>query len=280
MIRISERNFKTRIMKLYLDIVEKVYNDINLLYDKNLNNIKQAEFSIQYISEGLYQLKNLVIKKGFTSIEKEIIFFKEIKPKMLAELFYNTQLLEIELKRNILPNEEHKILMQQKISNYAGVLNDNIDFIRYYRSEETSLDEVYFVRNTSITSKIHFWNTHLHSDVEFSTSHDLLVAYLLVHEKLQIFFQKGEGLGLMSSLTWTDSKASLVELIYALYYSGAIDNGKTDLRELSKMFEQFFNIQLDDIYRVFQDIRYRKMNKLKFIDKMRMSLTNRINEFD
>ncbi|AZI22545.1 hypothetical protein EIH07_05540 [Chryseobacterium taklimakanense] len=37
-------------------------------------------------------------------------------------------------------------------------------------------------------------------------------------------------------LNWTDSKAAIIELIYALYYRGTFNNGQADIKEIAKYF--------------------------------------------
>jgi len=46
-----------------------------------------------------------------------------------------------------------------------------------------------------------------------------------------------------SNANWTESNASLVELIYALQSLGAINNGNIEINELAQIFEKMFNIR-------------------------------------
>lgn len=80
-----------------------------------------------------------------------------------------------------------------------------------------------------------------------------------------------------NSLQWTDSKTALVELIYALHSTGSVNNGKTEIRELTAFFEQIFNIKLTDIYRTYLDIKIRS-TPTKYIDTLKTALIKRIEE--
>lgn len=69
----------------------------------------------------------------------------------------------------------------------------------------------------------------------------------------------------------------LYELIYSLCSAAVLNDGNCEINELTELFEQIFNVRLDDIYRGFQDIKLRS-NPTKFLDKLKESLLRKINE--
>jgi hypothetical protein len=77
-------------------------------------------------------------------------------------------------------------------------------------------------------------------------------------------------------LKWTDSKASLIELIYALNESGAINDGKTDIKTICAEFERIFNFELKDVYSTYRDISLRKTNRTKFLSKLSEAFEDRV----
>jgi len=81
-------------------------------------------------------------------------------------------------------------------------------------------------------------------------------------------------------LNWTESKAALVELIYALHSSNSINKGKVEIKTIAKFFENLFSIELGDVYHTFLDIRNRKIEKTKFIDLLKDSLLSKMKEID
>ncbi|TNF47573.1 MAG: hypothetical protein EP305_07560 [Bacteroidetes bacterium] len=72
----------------------------------------------------------------------------------------------------------------------------------------------------------------------------------------------------------------LVELIYALHASGAINYGAADLKEIQESFELIFNYKMDDLYRSFHDIVNRKKEQVKFVNRLEEYLINRVDEVD
>lgn len=83
-----------------------------------------------------------------------------------------------------------------------------------------------------------------------------------------------------SKLFWTGSKTELIELIYALQSSGAINSGTADIKEMALVFERLFNIDLGNYYHTFIEIRARKNSKTKFLDRLIEVLTKRFEESD
>jgi len=83
-----------------------------------------------------------------------------------------------------------------------------------------------------------------------------------------------------SSLNWTESKAALVELIYALHSSHSINDGRADIKTIAKLFERIFSLGLGDVYHTFSEIRNRKIEQTKFIDLLKDSLLIKMKDTD
>jgi hypothetical protein len=154
----------------------------------------------------------------------------------------------------------------------------------------TSLDDKYFVRGKE---DIHLYQDSLmfYVDLDFSTSHDYVVAQILANDRLEVYLNRElESLSIKSSnpnwgqlgdsvqnLQWTDSKTSLVELIYALHAAGVFNKANCEIRELAAFFEQAFSIRLTDIYRTYLEIKIRS-TPTKFLDSLKSALLRRMEE--
>lgn len=79
-------------------------------------------------------------------------------------------------------------------------------------------------------------------------------------------------------LQWTESKTSLVELIYALHSTNALNNGNADIKEIAAICEVILNIELGDYYGCFKQIKMRKTGQTKFLDTLTEVLQKRIDE--
>jgi hypothetical protein len=84
-----------------------------------------------------------------------------------------------------------------------------------------------------------------------------------------------------SPLKWTGHKVDLGEIIYALLYSRAVDNGNASIIDLAEAFEQIFNVEIkEDIYRYRLDIQKRKIERTKFLNQLIAILQRMIDEKD
>lgn len=201
-----------------------------------------------------------------------------MKPKFASKLMYNIYLFNLEYRR--LRNQfkcEKKYLLKQlkKINKF---FDDNVEFSKYYKTERNYLDHRYFIRGVG---DVHLLlDTRIyHCDQEFTTSHGHLVSSIFgvrtfsdVHRKRNKKFGKRTFTVEASPIThlnWTESKVALTELIYAIHSTGAVNNGKVDIAELVVAFESIFNIELNNYYRSYLEIKVRKSNRTKFIDYLK-----------
>ena len=80
-------------------------------------------------------------------------------------------------------------------------------------------------------------------------------------------------------LNWTGHKIDLVEYIYTIHGSGAINNGQATVSEVAGLFEEAFNTRLKtDVYRAFLEIKQRRTNPEKFVKSVKAILAERIEE--
>lgn len=129
---------------------------------------------------------------------------------------------------------------------------------------------------------------YFQSDHSFSTSHDYKVAKIIANDLIQVYIEdqlyhkaqrnKEEKSIDKPQLSWTGSKAGLIELIYALDYQGVFDNGNSDIKVIVKTFEDMLNINLGDFYHTYLELRSRKMNRTKFLDALRDELIRKMDE--
>lgn len=126
---------------------------------------------------------------------------------------------------------------------------------------------------------------------EVSTSHDLL-AFEVVTYNLITNFYKNE-LNYLASLEdgmfdtstnnlstnpliWTSSKTDLIELIYALKVTGSINGGDSQIKQLTEIFGQLFNVDLGNYYKTYADIKNRSNDPAKFLNRLVTNLNKKV----
>ena len=110
-------------------------------------------------------------------------------------------------------------------------------------------------------------------------ANDLLVEYLTREIARIDNHEQPNHLQQLSHLNWTGNKIDLVELIYALFFSHVINNGKTTIKELAGLFCRAFNLDVEkDIYRYYTEIQQRKIDQTKFIERLKSVLQHQIDQ--
>ena len=267
-------------MNHYTIVADKLQLDLDALPLTDYHPSKRTEIAIQLVSNTIVQLREMVHTNEFRNLECEVQFFKAVKPQVFAYLIFYTTLLDIELKDMICAKEEQSKYIQERLFSFQKLLHDNLPFVRYYKSGADHLDELYFSRGSVSIRPIGVCCLGI-ADKKFATSHDQVVANILAHEMLLEHLEKKpskQNNVPSSNLYWSESKVALVELIYALESSGAISNGKADIKELCEIFEKLFNFELGHIYRIFLSIKMRKTERTRFMDKLVSDLNKRLED--
>jgi len=260
--------------------------------DSEISDIlKKSEKSIYSISSCLKQLREYIRQNKFPSQEDEILFFKEIKPTVYNKLIYFVKLFNIESKRPNGSDKSQKKYLQNEIAKLEQFFIENLEFYQYMRNKMVYLDDKYFVRGKH---DLHLYidTFYFDADPEFSTSHDFKVAKIIANDLLTVYLKSKlatidrkeymvnrQPQIVKGKYTWTDSKISLVELIYAIQASGCINHGVIDIKEVALFVESIFGIDLGDFYRTYLEIKNRQ-HPPKFLDSLREALLKKIEQQD
>ncbi|WP_104382633.1 RteC domain-containing protein [Sphingobacterium sp. HMA12] len=270
---------------IFYSILNSLDGNLKKNHTTNDNFIHQIELDIELILKSLSELESQLLIKGFSNIKDEIFFFKNQKPVILSKLIYYNAVYKIETKKPYGAKPIRKYL-KKELRKLKRFYNNNLDFYKYYRSNNSFLDEKYFVRGKH---DIKLWldTYYFQSDHTFSTSHDYKVAKIIANDLIQVYIEdqlykkiKKNKSKTQKKLKWTGSKVALIELIYALHYQNVFDNGNNDIREVAQYFESAFEIDLGNFYQTYLELRNRKMNRTKFLDALRDELIRRMDEQD
>ena len=272
-------------------IVEQYKNQLEQNKNQNLQDINVLTQKLELSINTLNQLRVLLrTKECLFTQEAEIYFFKRIKPFVNGRIKYFLKIRKFIFER---PNAGIK-----KQAKYVCLLIDelekqkirNLEFYHYIRHNSASLDHIYFVRGNC---KLNFPvdTSHYFSDPEFSTSHDNLAAQVVCYDLLSVYYQKElhaltnqntkvkrvEDNPLLScDLSWTASKTDLVELIYALHSAGSIKNGQVEISKMAEICSELFDLNLNNVYKTYAEIKNRGKDTTKFLDQLKRSLEKRI----
>lgn len=265
----------------YSKSLDQLRAELSELDQRNLNFCIRLEKSVELIKAAREDLKVRVRKNGFHSIEDEIHFFKHIKPTLISMLIVHATRLAAETVRSSYSRKDFKVLIKKKLNFIQAHFIEFPEFVTYLNSESTSRDHFYFLRNSRFTPLI-FTGPY---DSDFSTGYDIISAHAHAFNELNNYFQKSttdtnQNEQLLTNIKWVAPKVALVELVYALHESGSVTLGKNDLIELSRSLGKVFNIEMPDVYRMFNEIRGRKKDKCRFLRQLIHVLQSKMEQMD
>ncbi len=232
--------------------------------------IALIEFAIDYVSD-----------RGITQIDLTPRP-ERIAANRLYQLFFYTELFNLEVHR---PKGDNKVqieYLRNASQRFRKFFKNNNEFYQYYKLGVTISDNLYFLRDTAV-SRIHVDSIFNHIDPKFSTGYDVTLARFIAYEELTKYTRNeivklNNQVAFKSDAEWTGLRVYAVELIYALASLGVINHGKISIKELARLFEKMFNLKLDDIYRIFQDIQGRTTVRTKFLDQLKEALLKRLDD--
>ena len=253
--------------------------------------VQQSKKSAAIILKNLTSLKSYIDEYNFKSSNEEIAFFKNFKPRFLSSLLYFQYIGRIELYKPIGPSTVIRLYYEHEMKSINNYFNRNSEFYLYYKSGSDYLDEYYFIRKETDSWLLLDFEDY-QTDPKFTTIYDYRLSKFIAFQQLSVYIQQ-QLKNLDSSINnsqrttvekndirWTGSKVSLVELLYALQSTGSCNNGNIDLKHLAKHIEKVFNIDLGNYYRIFQEMRIRKINRTSFMDELKEKLIHRMDETD
>ncbi|WP_299780531.1 RteC domain-containing protein [uncultured Formosa sp.] len=259
---------------------------------KNMGiSLKNTNEGILLCNNALYHLKTLVEEQGFNTIEEEIYFFKRLKVVPLSVLVYFSEVRSCQLLMPKLGVQNKMSFLKKRMSRINKFFLRNCDFVQYMEQDLNYLDKQYFTRSHQVFP-LYTLPESAYLDPKFFTSHDMLWARIKGLNQFIHYIQhlmKGIVLQdqinhpnskLNTPLQWTSSKIALIELIYALQESQVINYGKEDIKTIAQIFEQLFELPLDNIYKTYSEIKARKGARARFLEELIYRFNNRMDRDD
>jgi len=266
-------------------IILKIHHKEDKISAQSERLIDEAYQMTLYLQDLLFEVKKQIIEDGFKTDEEEIHFFRTIKPQILGKLIYYNKVYRIETTCPVNNGKMYYSYFSSQLANLKREYIEHIcnsDFYRYYRSGRTDRDGTYFKRG-NINYHDGLNSIVFEIDPEFSTFYDYKTARIIANELVYTYLltkinpdenpdliaQKPER---SKDIFWTESKNALIELIYALYASGAISHGKISIRKISLMFQVLFGITFGDLHHSFHKMKTRGGSRTTFLDQLKNSL--------
>lgn len=278
-------------MKKITLLIEEFNATIGEIQKANIDKLTAIDEKIKIAIDFLQKFRILIKKDGFSSQKDEIYFFKVQKPKVQGQLEYYRRRKNFYLEFPLIPMKIKQSFLNKAINEIDIENSLNLEFIKYYKTDNTALDKYFFVRGNNQLD-LFLNNTYCYEDPDFSTKHDYIVSKVITNGLLLKFYNKQIDLLERSTLakvalhhnqilpspkyTWTDSKTAFLELIKGLIAKGSINHGVVDMKELSVHCKARLGVDLGNYNQIYTQIKARKKDSTKFIDEVKISLQNLI----
>lgn len=269
--------------KLHQELLSKL-EELNRNYDPQ----QITDPRLNLITRAIDQIKAKLRDHHFEHEEEEIHYFKKILPETMALYIYYSDKIEWDrINRQGSPEFSYKFIdrIYLQAENFR---KDYKNIYEYNRDEKSHLDKIYFLRKSPINSECKYPLSQIIDPSSPPIHCELLamnIAYSRLEHEMKMSLKENMDkasaiIPMESNLTWTGTKASATELVYALKHSGLIDNGNASLKKIKTWFEKTFSVDLGNTSKVFQEIQARKMGNISVFDKLKEAFKKAIDEIE
>ncbi len=252
-----------------------------------LDEIEYSSLAMKLAEDYLAEIEDELKLYNFSSKEDEITYFKIYFPKIFKIYYFHQSINMIEKEKYIkcfTQSEEIVFYSKciQRINNIFSnelVLLDESNALSNKKKKRLFLRKHYRWRRKNLNCALNENYTTNSISIAIGKRESIPAVIQYIENKIKKLNQSmlnTNNPNYNIKLRWTSSKVLLMELIYALYLSKSINNGKIELQELVNFFEEIFDIDLHNHNNMIQNIKARKSNKTKFIDMLRDQLNAKL----
>ena len=250
------------------ELLRELQAKINILTRDPSASLARTEKILVYINQTLISLKEMIRSYTFAEPEEEVKFFKEINPEFYALWIYYSSVYSIQSHTFPGSSKSRIKYLEHETKRIDDFFFHHLDFYKYFRGGKTHRDREYFMRSPEMEEL--FTDTYAAViDRQLCTPHSLKIATIIANERLRVYInnavteeankgqQQNKQDGVMQ-LQWTESKTSLIEIIYAFYAAKVFNNGDATIEAITRYCEKVFYIELKAHTITFQEILRRK----------------------
>ncbi len=264
----------------YESVIVNYFKELSIIESRQKNIIERSENIIEFSKQSLHHLKSLYYSDVDKSTDLQIRFFKDLKPIITKNIFYYTKIRCLEFSLNEVSVEKADKILTKSFKLIDKFLDQHIEFIYNLKHNEEEATYTYFTTKKRLLSPVTLFKAnsyHYISDCYYSDIYAEYLAFIdfktYLHNRSQkkpihhFPLQRSN-----SKQAWTATSTDFIELVYALYHSKSINNGKVTIKEIVQSLEVAFDVKLPkDYYKTIDDIKQRK-EVAKFINHLEFSL--------
>lgn len=263
-------------------IYQKLLSEISTVPELKKIGVKNPLQVSDKVRTCIEELKSHFKAHPFPDRNREILFFKYEKPRIISEHIYAQEIYAIASNKPVGDRQVTDIYYTNELSYIKRAFDQYRYLYQYFQLDGVEFDELYFCRNSqpleiTLPAAPDF-------DPEFSTPGDFVFAKFIAFERLQehlsgLLYDRANSGELSKPVHWTGDVVNLVELLYGLYLTGQLNNGNLSLNEFVRWAESTFQVHIGIIQRKFTEIQRRKrISPTKYMDQMKDALLRKMEE--
>ncbi len=254
------------------------------------NKFQKCKLGIHHTQQALIALNKYITLHPLPNLEEKVRFHKIILPEVNAQLIYHINIYQLETRLPPSALFARKKYYEKHLKAINQYFNLNKKLFRYYKNGDSHLDSQLFI-DAPLQLELPLEEFSFVADYPFINCQSSRLARIIAYERLQAYYHNAladlnhNKVAAVSpetgnySLQWTEQKSALIELAYALHSRGCMNSGRLTIKQVIQLFEQIFQIDLGNFYRVFQGQRIRK-NRAVFLDNLKESLIKKMDDTD
>ncbi|MFD2966212.1 RteC domain-containing protein [Sphingobacterium bambusae] len=275
--------------KVFEHFYDSMYAELDRLSAQTETSPERLEASLKCIEDTMEMLFAYLDAHPISDEPAEINFFKYVKPKFQSWQIYVLELHQLLVAEPIGTREVVNTYYKDELAAIERFFKRHLFLYQYYVTGEDAKDAAFFLRKNigkfplgqeSVSGRLRRYSSSM--DFMFAKFRAMEMTRDFILSRLKLLENRYEELALSTALKrkrrwWSGDKAELVELVYGLYLTGRINDGKADIGEIIEWLEDSLNIDLRQAYRIFLDIKRRKkISHTKFLDEMSKAIERSI----
>lgn len=119
------------------DLQEQTEKTVRRIESTERDVMARALAVSEVLEEAFERLRAFVAEYRFRDEEEEILFFRELKPRMFCRLIYYREVYNLEMNRPLCGGEACRAYFRRELGAIQEYVDRRLDFYRYWRSGAT-----------------------------------------------------------------------------------------------------------------------------------------------
>jgi len=251
------------------------------------NLIQRFAGCLKLVKDAIAELKEELRNYSFTGKEEEIIYFRDLAPKVYSQLFYYMKVYAVENYRRFISPERFRSILQEEMTRIDEFYGRHGELVQRAPGGNSFWDDCLYTRQGYGDWWVEKEVMYIDEDFTIGSywvAMNLANAELMRWLKAQLaeldrpVAEDARDKERKGKLLWTANGVDLVELVYALHLKGCLNNGQATLKDTMEGLAAFLGADPGKYHITIQEIARRKISPTKFLKSLMEELQRKLDE--